>query len=70
MGFVYLQKTCSAEETIEAKRGFEKYEAKPRSDDPGIPRGQWNLQSKEVDGRMPSAKAKFDLCWNQCSPSK
>ena len=25
MGFVYLQKTCSAEETIEAKRAFEKY---------------------------------------------
>ena len=23
MGFVYLQKTCSAEETIEAKRAFE-----------------------------------------------
>ena len=27
MGFVYLQKTCSAEETIEAKRAFEKYAA-------------------------------------------
>ena len=25
MGFVYLQKTCSAEETIEAKRAFEQY---------------------------------------------
>ena len=25
MGFIYLQKTCSAEETIEAKRAFEKY---------------------------------------------
>ena len=25
MGFVYLQKTCSAEETIEEKRAFEKY---------------------------------------------
>ena len=25
MGFVYLQKTCSAEETIEAKRAFVKY---------------------------------------------
>ena len=25
MGFVYLQKTCSAEETIKAKRPFEKY---------------------------------------------
>ena len=25
MGFVYLQKTCSAEETIEAKRAFERY---------------------------------------------
>ena len=25
MGFLYLQKTCSAEETIEAKRAFEKY---------------------------------------------
>ena len=25
MGFVYLQKTCSAEETIEAKRPFEQY---------------------------------------------
>ena len=27
MGFVYLQKTCSAEETIEATRAFEKYAA-------------------------------------------
>ena len=27
MGFVYLQKTCSAEETIKAKRAFEKYAA-------------------------------------------
>ena len=27
MGFVYLQKTCSAEETIEAKKAFEKYAA-------------------------------------------
>ena len=27
MGFVYLQKTCSAEETIEVKRAFEKYAA-------------------------------------------
>ena len=27
MGFVYLQKTCSAEENIEAKRAFEKYAA-------------------------------------------
>ena len=27
MGFVYLQKTCSAEETVEAKRAFEKYAA-------------------------------------------
>ena len=27
MGFVDLQKTCSAEETIEAKRAFEKYAA-------------------------------------------
>ena len=25
LGFVYLQKTCSAEETIEAKRAFEQY---------------------------------------------
>ena len=25
MGFIYLQKTCSAEETIEAKRAFEQY---------------------------------------------
>ena len=25
MGFMYLQKTCSAEETIEAKRAFEQY---------------------------------------------
>ena len=25
MGFVYLQKTCSAEETIEAERAFEQY---------------------------------------------
>ena len=25
MEFVYLQKTCSAEETIEAKRAFEQY---------------------------------------------
>ena len=25
MGFVYLQKTCSAEETIEAKRAFERF---------------------------------------------
>ena len=25
MGFVYLQKTCSAEETIKAKRAFEQY---------------------------------------------
>ena len=44
--------------------------SEPRSDNPGIPHGQWNLQSKEVDGRMPSAKTKFDLCWRQCSPSK
>ena len=27
MAFVYLQKTCSAEETIEAKRAFEQYAA-------------------------------------------
>ena len=27
MGFVYLQKTCSAEESIEAKRAFEQYAA-------------------------------------------
>ena len=27
MEFVYLQKTCSAEETIEAKRAFEQYAA-------------------------------------------
>ena len=25
MGFIYLQKTCSAEETIKAKKAFEKY---------------------------------------------
>ena len=25
MGFVYLQKTCSAEDTIEAKRAFKQY---------------------------------------------
>ena len=28
MGFVYLQKTCSAEETIEAKTDFEQYTEK------------------------------------------
>ena len=27
MGFVYLQKTCSAEETIEVNRAFEQYAA-------------------------------------------
>ena len=27
IGFLYLQKTCSAEETIEAKRAFEHYAA-------------------------------------------
>ena len=66
MGFVYLQMTHLAEETIEAKRALEKYAVNQESG----PRGQWNLQSKEVDGRMPSAKTKFDLCWRQHSPSK
>ena len=30
MGFVYLQKTCSTEETIKAKRAFEQYVANRR----------------------------------------
>ena len=55
MGFVYLQKTCSAEETIEAKRAFEKYAAN---------RGV-TIQAYHVDNGIFKAKKWMEECHQQ-----
>ena len=55
MGFVYLQKTCSAEKTIEAKRAFEKYAAN---------RGV-TIQAYHVDNGIFKAKKWMEECHQQ-----
>ena len=55
MGFVYLQKTCSAEETIEAKRAFEKYAAN---------RGV-TIQAYHADNGIFKAKKWMEECHQQ-----
>ena len=70
MGFIYLQKTCLAEETIEAKRAFEKYAANRGVTIQAYHVDNGIFKAKKWMERMPSAKTKFDLCWRQRSPSK
>ena len=55
MGFVYLQKTCSAKETIKAKRAFEKYAAN---------RGV-TVQAYHADNGIFTAKKWMDECHKQ-----
>ena len=55
MGFVYLQKTCSAEETIEAKRAFKKYAAN---------RGV-TIQAYHADNGIFKAKKWMEECHQQ-----
>ena len=55
MGFVYLQKTCLAEETIEAKRAFEKYAAN---------RGV-TIQAYHADNGIFKAKKWMEECYQQ-----
>ena len=55
MGFIYLQKTCSAEETIEAKRAFGKYAAN---------RGV-TIQAYHVDNGIFEAKKWMEECHQQ-----
>ena len=55
MGFVYLQKTCSAEETIKGKRGFEKYAAN---------RGV-TIQAYHADNGLFKAKKWMEECHQQ-----
>ena len=55
MGFVYLQKTCSAEETIRAKRAFEKYAANR-----GI-----TVQAYHTDNGIFKAKKWIEECQQQ-----
>ena len=52
MGFVYLQKTCSAEETIEAKRAFEQY-----AENRGV-----RVQAYHTDNRIFKAKKWIKEC--------
>ena len=52
MGFVYLQKTCSAEETIEAKRAFEQY-----AENRGV-----RVQAYHADNRIYKAKKWIEEC--------
>ena len=52
MGFVYLQKTCSAEETIEAKRAFEQY-----AENQGV-----RVQAYHADNRIFKAKNWVEEC--------
>ena len=54
-GFVYLQKTCLAEETIEAKRAFEKYAAN---------RGVM-IQAYHTDNGIIKAKKWMEECHQQ-----
>ena len=55
MGFVYLQKTCSAEETIEAKRAFKKY---------AMNRGV-TVQAYHADNGIFKAKKWMEECYPQ-----
>ena len=55
MGFIYLQKTCSAEETIKAKRAFEKIAAN---------RGV-TIQAYHVDNGIFKAKKWMEECHQQ-----
>ena len=55
MEYVYLQKTCSAEETIKAKRAFEKYAAN---------RGVV-IQAYHVDNGILKAKKWMEDCHKQ-----
>ena len=55
IGFVYLQKTCSAEETIEATRAFEKYAAN---------RGV-TVQAYDTDNGIFKAKKWIEECQQQ-----
>ena len=55
MGFIYLQKTCSAEEAIEAKRAFEKYAAN---------RGV-TIQAYHADNVIFNAKKWMEECHQQ-----
>ena len=52
MGLVYLQKTCSAEETIEAKRAFEQY-----AENRGV-----SVQAYHADNRIFKAKKWVEEC--------
>ena len=55
IGFVYLQKTCFEEETIKAKRAFEKYAAN---------RGV-TIQAYHADNRIFKAKKWMEECLQQ-----
>ena len=55
MGFVYLQKTCSAEETIKAKRAFEQY-----AENQGV-----RVQAYHADNRIFKANKWIKECQKQ-----
>jgi hypothetical protein len=59
LGFIYLQKTASAEETIEGKKAFDTYA-----------RRQWYLQGSPMVGGMQKRTVRDDVCGCECPSSE
>ena len=65
-GYVHLQKTQTAEETLEGKAAFERHCQVFWGHSQALPRRQWNLRFQGMEGLVSGVKAKLHLLRSEC----